>query len=159
MPRIQYRATVLSSHACCCDTLSSPIAFATLLTRFAVIWPATNSTRGMLSPRFARRDFAATNVWVSPESCLASAYTTALTPWLLASPNPWSWISVLAHDIERLVSGLLSHQEASVSMTTIVISAHRQVQHPMGALHHKCLDRWSSLAMSRVKQGPGGHKL
>ena len=62
-------------------------AFSTFMIRFVAICADTSSNRGMVSICFASRAFAVTKPWLTPDGCLATAWTVAHTPFLLASPN------------------------------------------------------------------------
>ena len=57
------------------------------LARFATTTTAISSNLGMGVLYFDSRDLLEINPYVVDEACLMTAYTTALVPIMLASPN------------------------------------------------------------------------
>ena len=72
-PRIQYKATELSSQQCVLLTGSPSRASLTLSTRFTAMWPETSSNRGMVSPCLDSLDLAAIRPWLVPDACQMTA--------------------------------------------------------------------------------------
>jgi hypothetical protein len=104
--------------------------------------------RGMERLRFTNQDFAHIKPCVVPCSCSTTAYTTADTPTLLASPKAWSVIAATsswcgAKDRE-------SRNFVGVLCTTLpsVTSRFRAIYHSKEYGLHTFLGRDSFLATS-----------
>ena len=72
-PRIQYKATELSSQQCVLLTGSPSRASLTLSTRFTAMLPETSSNRRMVSPCLDSPDLAAIRPWLVPDTCRMTA--------------------------------------------------------------------------------------
>ena len=81
-----------------------------MCTQLHAMWADTSSCLGILNCSLARRDFAATRPWLTPDGCSITANTAAATPLPLASPNACSLMSLIS---SRKLTKLLGNSTLS----------------------------------------------
>ena len=76
-PQIQCSAAVLYSQQWTEGTGKMGSVWRTFWTRFTAMWPTTNLSIGIVSPRFAKRTFAVIRLCVVPDAWRTTAHTAA----------------------------------------------------------------------------------